>query len=127
MKIAVNARFLLANKLEGIGRFTYEIVSRMVLQHPEDEFIFFFDRPFDASYVFAKNVTPVVLFPPTRHPVLIVFWFEWAVRRALRRYRADIFFSPDGFMSLSSNCKTVIVTHDLAYLQKNGQVSWSIQ
>jgi len=127
MKIAVNARFLLASKLEGIGRFTYEIVSRMVLDHPEDEFIFFFDRPYDSQFIFAKNVTPIVLFPPTRHPVLIVLWFEWAVRRALRRCEADVFFSPDGFLSLGSKCKTVIVTHDLAYFQKNNQVSWSVQ
>lgn len=127
MRIAVNTRFLLPNKLEGIGRFTFEIVSRMVINHPKDEFIFFFDRPFDPKYIFAKNITPVVLFPPTRHPLLIVSWFEWAVRRALKKYKAEVFFSPDGFMSLSSSVKTVIVTHDLAYKHSSGKVNRVVQ
>jgi len=41
MKIAVNTRLLLENKLEGIGWFTYETLSRIVKQHPEIEFYFF--------------------------------------------------------------------------------------
>jgi hypothetical protein len=40
VKIAINTRTLLAGKLEGIGWFTNELVKRMVLNHPEDEFIF---------------------------------------------------------------------------------------
>ena len=127
MRIAVNTRFLLPHKLEGIGRFTFEIVSRMVENHPEDDFIFFFDRPFDPKYIFAKNVTPVVLFPPTRHPFLIVSWFEWSVRRALKKYKADVFFSPDGFLSLNSGVNSVIVTHDLAYKHPFGKVNFTIQ
>lgn len=115
MRIAINARFLLKDKLEGIGWFTYEICKRLVQQHPEHEFIFLFDRPFDAEFVFGKNVTPVVLFPPARHPFLFVAWFEFAVTRALRRYKADVFFSPDGFMSLSTKVPTLLTIHDLAY------------
>ena len=86
MKIAINTRFLLKNKLEGFGWFTYETVRRMVAAHPEDEFIFFFDRPYDESYMFGENVTPIVLFPPARHPFLFVWWYEWSVARALKKY-----------------------------------------
>ncbi|NJL76069.1 MAG: hypothetical protein HC892_14660 [Saprospiraceae bacterium] len=70
MRIAVNTRLLLKDKLEGMGWFTHEILRNMVAQHPEDEFFFFFDRPFDTCFVFAPHVTPIVLFPPARHPVL---------------------------------------------------------
>ena len=56
MKIAVNARFLLKGKLEGIGWFTHEIMRRVVNMHPEHQFVFFFDRPFDTSFLYAKNV-----------------------------------------------------------------------
>ena len=75
MRIGINTRFLLSSKMEGFGWYTYEVVKRMVETHPEHEFIFFFDRPFDPKFVFAKNVTPVVLFPPARHPILFVWWF----------------------------------------------------
>jgi glycosyltransferase involved in cell wall biosynthesis len=115
MRIAINARFLLTGKLEGIGWFTYEICKRLVQQHPEHEFVFFFDRPFDPEFIFGKNVTPVVLFPPARHPFLFFAWFEFAVTRALKRHKIDVFFSPDGFMSLTSKVPTLLTIHDLAY------------
>lgn len=124
MRIAVNARFLLKNKLEGIGLYTHEVVRRLVVQHPEHEFIFFFDRPFDTSFVFGKNVTPIVLLPPARHPFLFVWWFEWSVRRALRRYKADVFLSPDNFLTLGTKVKTVLVTHDIAHVHYPKQVSF---
>lgn len=116
MRIAVNTRFLLKGNLEGIGRYTWEVTRRMVLAHPEDQFFFFFDRPYDASFIIAPNITPVVLFPPARHPLLFIWWFEWAVANALKRYRIEVFLSPDNFMSLRTQTPSVLVVHDLAYL-----------
>lgn len=116
MKVAVNARFLLPDKLEGIGWFTHEVVRRLVHRHPDWCFVLFFDRPFDQRFLFADNVSGVVLPPPARHPFLWYAWFEWAVPAALRRCEADVFFSPDGYCSLKANTKTVMVTHDLAHL-----------
>ncbi len=116
MKIAVNTRFLLKNKLEGIGWYTYEVLKRLVHDHPDDEFVFFFDRPYDPEFIFAPNVTPVVLFPQARHPFLYIWWFEFSVYRALKKYQPDVFLSPDGFLSLRSSVKTVMVTHDIAHV-----------
>ncbi|MBI5916694.1 MAG: glycosyltransferase family 4 protein [Bacteroidetes bacterium] len=107
---------MLKNRLEGIGLFAHEVLRRLVTQHPEHEFVFFFDRPFDPDFVFGKNVTPIVLFPPARHPFLFIWWFEWSVARALKKYRADVFLSPDNFLSLRTEVKTVLVTHDLAHV-----------
>jgi len=115
VKVAINTRFLLANKLEGIGWFTFEVVKRMVEQHPEVEFIFFFDRKYDEQFIFGKNVTPIVLNPPARHPVLWYIWFEWAVARALKRHQPDVFLSPDNYLSLSTKVPTTMVVHDIAY------------
>jgi len=115
MRIAVNTRFLQKGKLEGIGWFTYEIIKRVVEQHPEHEFIFFFDRPYDESFIFAQNVTPVILNPPARHPLLWYIWFEWSVKQALKKYKADVFVSTDGFLSLSTKVPTLLVVHDLAF------------
>lgn len=115
MRIAVNTRLFLKGKLEGIGWFAHETLSRLVLQHPEHEFIFFFDRPFHKDFVFAPNVTPVVLKPQARHPALYYLWTEWAIPFALRKYKADIYFSPDGLGTLRSKVPTCITIHDLAY------------
>jgi glycosyltransferase involved in cell wall biosynthesis len=115
MRIAVNTRLLLKGKLEGIGWFTYQTLEHMVRQHPEHEFIFFFDRPYDPQFVFAPNVTPVVVHPQARHPVLFYIWFEWSVPFLLRKYKADLFLSTDGYMSLSTKVPTCLVIHDLAF------------
>lgn len=124
MKIAINTRFLLPNKLEGIGWFTLEVAKRMVQNHPEDEFYFFFDRPYSEEFIFGPNVTPVVLTPPARHPVLWAIWFEWAVAKALRKLQPDVFFSPDGYLSLRSKVPTVMVTHDIAHVHFPEHVNW---
>ncbi len=115
MRIAINTRFLLSSKMEGFGWYTFEIVKRLVENHPEHEFIFFFDRAFDTKYIFGKNVTPVILNPPARHPILYILWFEIAVFRALKKYKADIFFSPDGYLSLRSKVPQIGVIHDINF------------
>lgn len=114
-KIAVNTRFLLKNKLEGFGKFTFEVVKRMAAQHPEHEFIYFFDRKYDSSFLTSDNITPVVLQPPCRHPILFKIWFNYSVTRALKKYEADVFFSPDGYLSLRTKVPQVGVIHDINF------------
>lgn len=127
MVIAVNTRFLLPNRLEGMGWVAYEVLRRMVAAHPEDTFIFFFDRPFDASFVFAKNVQPVVLFPQARHPFLFIWWFELSVSRALKRYKADVFLSPDNFCTLRTDVPTCLVLHDVAWTHPESRLGGLVQ
>ncbi|MCS7037058.1 MAG: glycosyltransferase family 1 protein [Saprospiraceae bacterium] len=124
MRIAVNTRFLLAGRLEGLGWYTHEVMRRMVAAHPEDEFIFFFDRPYAPEFLYAPNVLPAVLFPPARHPFLWWVWFEWAVPRALKHYRPDVFFSPDSYLSLRAKTPTLLTVHDLIPLQEPHSVPW---
>ncbi len=76
MRIGVNSRLLIKDKLEGIGYFTLKNLERITRNHPEDEFVFFFDRPYSKEFVFAKNVKAVVIPLPTRHPMLWHIYFE---------------------------------------------------
>ncbi len=115
MRIAVNTRLLLKGKLEGIGWFSYQTLEHIVKNHPEHEFFFFFDRPYDPQFVFGPNVTPVVVHPQARHPILFYIWFEWSIPMLLRKYKIDLFLSPDGYMSLSTKVPTCLVIHDLAF------------
>jgi glycosyltransferase involved in cell wall biosynthesis len=115
LRIAVNTRLLLPGRLEGIGWYTYEALRRIVQQHPEHTFYFLFDRKWSDEFIFSENVIPVKVFPPTRHPLLWYLWLEWAVPRVLKKIRADIFLSPDGFLSLSTKVPSVAVIHDLNF------------
>lgn len=111
--------------MEGFGWFTFEVVKRMVENHPEHTFLFFFDRAYDNHYLFAPNIVPVVLRPPARHPILFVLWFEFAVKCALKKYKADVFFSPDGYLSLRSKVPQVNVIHDLNFAHYPKDLPWS--
>lgn len=115
MRIVVNTRLLLSNKLEGIGWFTHEVFQRVVRAHPEHRFIFLFDRAFDRKFIYAANVEGAVLFPPTRHPLLYRLWFDLLLPRKLKALKADAFISPDGYLSLRSNVPTLAVLHDLNF------------
>lgn len=113
--IAVNARFLLPGRIEGIGRFSDEVLKRLVLQMPEVDFHFFFDRPWHPDFIYADNVIPHVLYPQARHPFLYMAFFEVAVPYMLNKINADLFFSPDGYLSLASHSKQIAVFHDIAF------------
>ena len=77
MKIAVNTRLLLPEKLDGIGWFTYETLKRITQTHPEHEFIFIFDRKYHDEFIFSENITPVIAHPQARHPALWYLFFEF--------------------------------------------------
>jgi glycosyltransferase involved in cell wall biosynthesis len=115
MVIAINTRMLLKGKLEGIGWFTYHTVSRMAINNPQHTFILLFDRPYNEAFIFANNIIPVVVNPPARHPVLWYIWYELMVPRILKKYKAQVFLSMDGFLSLSTKIPQVVVMHDLVY------------
>ncbi len=106
---------MLPDKLEGIGWVMYETLRRMVMSHPEVEFYFFFDRKPDPRFLFAPNVKPVTLFPQARHPFLYVWYFECSVARALERIKPDLFYSPDGYLSLRTDVPSVAHFHDLNF------------
>jgi glycosyltransferase involved in cell wall biosynthesis len=118
MVIAVNTRFLLKNKLEGYGYFTREVFRILARSFPEHEFYFLFDRPYDQEFVFSSNVHPLVLSPPARLPIFWKYWYDLKIPPVLKKIRADVFVSPDGFCSLTTSLPQCLVVHDLGFLHR---------
>ncbi|MEI6487936.1 MAG: glycosyltransferase family 1 protein [Bacteroidota bacterium] len=127
MEIVVNTRLLIKDKLEGIGWFTFETLKRITQNHPDDHFVFLFDRDFDEEFLFADNITPIILSPPARHPFLFYWWFEFSVASFLNKFKPDLFISPDGYLSLRSNCKQLAVIHDLNFEHYPNDVSFLVR
>jgi glycosyltransferase involved in cell wall biosynthesis len=116
MVIAINTKTLLPGKMEGYGYYIEEIFSRIAKNHPEHQFYFLFDRQFDPQFIYASNIHPVIVHPQARLPVLWQLWYNWSVPAVLRKIKADVFVSPDGFCSLRTNTPQCLVVHDLAFL-----------
>lgn len=115
MKIAVNTRLLLKEKLGGIGWFTYQTLKRIVKDHPEHQFYFIFDRQWDEEFIFSDNVTPLKIGPQARHPFLWYIWFNISIPFCLRKIKADLFLSPDGFIPLHTKTRNLAVIHDINF------------
>jgi len=116
VKIAVNTRLLLKGKMEGIAVHAYNVLKRITVAHPEHQFLFLFDRPYNEEFIFSNNITPISLMPQARHPVLFYLWFEYSVARVLRDAKPDLFYSPDGFLSLRADTPSISVMHDINYI-----------
>lgn len=116
MKIAVNTRLLLKNRLEGIGQFTNENLRRITQSHPEHQFFFLFDRPYDESFLFSDNITPLVVHPQARHPFLWYLFFEYGIPLKLKSIKPDLFLSTDGWIPTQLNIPVVNVIHDLNFV-----------
>lgn len=125
-KILVNTRFLIKDKLEGIGRFTYETLKCMVQNHPEHEWFFLFDRQWNDEFVFAENVTPIKIAPQARHPILWYWWFQQSVPTIINKIKPDLFLSTDGFTTYKTKVKKVTVFHDLAFEHYPKDMNWMV-
>lgn len=101
--------------MEGIGWVSYENLKRITRAHPEHDFYFIFDRPYGEEFIFGDNVHPIVAPPQARHPFLYMIWFEWTIPRILRKTGADVFFSPDSYLSLRSDVPQIAIFHDLNF------------
>ena len=127
MKIAVNTRLLLNERLDGIGRFTDETLRIITSQHPEHRFLFYFDRKYDQKFIYNSNVQPVVLLPQARHPFLFLSWFEASLPLHFKFSKPDLFLSPDGFLSLTTKVKSVGVIHDLNFEHFPEDIPWLVR
>lgn len=115
MRIAVNTRLLISGELEGIGHFTFESFKRMAKSHPEHEFHFLFDRPYDKAFLTEPNIIGHSILPPARLPFLFRIWYDLMVPWLLNRIKADVFVSPDGHGSLRCPVPQLLVVHDVYF------------
>lgn len=127
MRIAVNTRLLLKDKLEGIGWFSFETLKRIAQNHPEHTFYYIFDRKYDPTFITSQNIVPIVAGLPTRHPFLWFLWMEFTIPRILKKINADIFVSPDGFLSLRSKVPQVTVIHDINFHHNPHQLPYWVR
>ena len=126
MKIAVNTRLLVPDKMDGIARFSYETLQLITQKHPEVQFTFIFDRKVDKhTFEFPSNVEFTTIGPPARHPILWYIWFEINLKQYINQHKFDLFLSPEGWVPPKLNCKSLAVIHDLNFEHHPENIIWS--
>jgi glycosyltransferase involved in cell wall biosynthesis len=125
LKIVVNTRLLRSGQLDGIGWVTYNTLKYITQAHPEIEFHFLFDSGIEKEFIFSDNVKAVNLFPPAKHALLNIIWFEWTVKNYLNKIQPDLFFSPDGILCLGWKGKQVALIHDINFVHIPQDLKWS--
>ena len=124
-KIAINARYLLPGKIEGTGRFTLELMSRLVHMRPDYTFYLLYDREQEAYMIEAPNVQHHVIWPPARHPALWFVWGHMQLPFFLKKNKIDLYIGTEGFVPLRGKPKTISVIHDLNFEHIQTQLPWS--
>lgn len=118
MKIAISARTLKRDPDDGISRFTYEVVKRLIRNNPSHNFVLIFDREFDKSLLFAENAEGIMLKPAARHPLLWYYWHEVKLPALLQKTGSELFLSPDGIIPLRSAIPSIPVIHDINFYHR---------
>ncbi len=125
MNIGVNARLLVENNMSGIGWFIHETMQRLVAEHTEHTFYYFFDRPYAKKFITSQNIIPIVIPPKCRyHPLFYKLWYNFQLPRKLKKYKIDLFISADSINTLKSETPSILVIHDIAFEHFPHYVPW---
>ncbi len=127
MRIAVNVQTLVQNKMEGLGWFTYEIISRIVKNHPEHNFTFIFGKGIVNEYCFSDNIDSVNIGPKYFRPFAWLIKFGFLIPRFVNNGNFDLYISPDGWSSMQIKVKTLIVIHDINFEHYPAFSPWSFR
>jgi glycosyltransferase involved in cell wall biosynthesis len=111
--------------MDGIGWFTYNTMKYITINNPDIEFHFLFDSGINKEFLFSKNIVGHNLFPPAKHALLNIAWFEWSVRSYLKKVNPDLFLSPDGILCLGWNGKQYGIIHDINFVHIPEDLKWA--
>lgn len=125
MIVGVNTRLLIHGKLEGIGYFQEQLLMRMCKMHPHIKFVFFFDRQYSKEFIFSDNIIPIVIPLPTRHPLLWKVYFDYLLPLYCKKYKIDVFFSPENYIPKLKGIPTICTIHDLNFYHNNQYIGSS--
>lgn len=120
MKIAVNARCLLPEHADPLGRFTEGLLNELAINYPEHEFFVFFQKKGNRQFRGQKNINSLVLKPAGKHPLLLHWWYQVSLPKALRLIEADVFLSTDGLTPFKTKVPRLTLVTAAAYTGRAG-------
>lgn len=121
MIIAVNTRLRKNEQPEGYESFLFETCDQLTKKFPQHQFLYIFDKPFDETLRFEKNVLPLVSGPETSSSLRLQYWFNFRIPTILRKHKADVFLSMEGICSLRTKIPQCLLISDLGFLNHSNK------
>jgi glycosyltransferase involved in cell wall biosynthesis len=94
--------FFIPGYQKAYSDFIFNVLSSLTTSLADHDFILIFDGLYDQRFVFSSKVTPVIVAPLSRNPLLWRYWMDIKVPATLRKSRADVFIS-GGWCSLATS------------------------
>jgi glycosyltransferase involved in cell wall biosynthesis len=107
LKILIDARELVQNRITGIGRFLLNFLNYALKNRPDWSFILLGNQHTSCS-IHVENLRMVILREKYR-----LFWDQVQSLAIIKKENPDIFFSPYYKLPLMSPAKTIATVHDV--------------
>lgn len=120
MQIVVNAAFLPEAFSNEHTIFLSGIFKHITHLHPEHHYIFLCEKQQADYFDFGNNTTVYETKSRKKNSLTRKYWYDIKVPLLLRKYKADLFFSPGGFCSTRSKLPQCIIINDPLFLHQPG-------
>lgn len=118
MKIIVNIKLFLHDIKGESSCFPVNIVDELINRNPEHEFVLITDNIHSKRFSVRKNASLIIISNSIRHPLLWKWWHDIKLPGIIKKHKADVFVSFNGFCSLRASVPQCILLHDLSFMYK---------
>ncbi|MES1226084.1 MAG: glycosyltransferase family 1 protein [Bacteroidota bacterium] len=109
MRIVVNAALLPEIYSREYISFLSEAFRRITKNHPEETFIFICENQDAHLFVYENKAEIIKVRARKRNFILWKYWYDIRIPALLKKYKADLFFSPGLFGSLNTNLPQCLI------------------
>jgi glycosyltransferase involved in cell wall biosynthesis len=116
MRIIININLLLNKRSGNSSYLPVTIINELISKKPEHEFVIITDHAHVKRISAEKNVTIVIVKNTNRHPLIWKWWYDLKLPAILKKFKADVFVSFNGFCSMTTSVPQCVMLHDLSFL-----------
>jgi len=120
MRVVVNAAFLSGDHANEYLIFLSGTFKHIAHLHEEYHFIFFCERHQADHFNFGNNAEVYLAKSGKKNTLTRKYWFDIKIPALLRRYKADLFFSPDALCLVNTKLPQCILINDPLFLHRPG-------
>ncbi|MBX2930822.1 MAG: glycosyltransferase family 4 protein [Chitinophagaceae bacterium] len=117
MRIVINTKLSQQYNVAIYNTYMYEIVQRLVVQHPEHEFLLLLNPAFEPKNFQQKNITLQKILLKSKHNLSIQYWYNVTLAFIIKKFKADIVLHFDHRCSTTIKTPQIITLFNTLFIQ----------